>query len=260
MGLTGGIAAGKSTASARFAELGAVVIDYDVLARLAVAPGTPGLAAVVAAFAGLDVAGAVGAQGCAVGAPSDSVVEPGRSPERNSVIEPRRGPEGCSVVEHGRSPDRRNHHSLLRPDGTLNRQALADLIFHDPAKRQTLENIIHPEVYRLAKEIEAKSALSNPKAIIIHDVPLLVEANLSKYFPIIMVIITPPAKRIERLIATRGLTAPQAEARISAGAKDYQRVEIADLILDGSGTPAQLRTEVDQCWELLKAAAEIQGN
>lgn len=194
VGLTGGIAAGKSTASARFAALGATVIDYDVLARDAVAPGSPGLAAVVKRF-------------------------------------------GNQVVN---------------TDGSLNRDMLGQLIFSDPAARVDLEQIIHPEVYRLATIAESATVASNPDAVIIHDIPLLIEQNLAAQFDVAIAIITNTNIRAERLISTRGYTKDAALARITAGAKDYERAQAADLILDGSGTPEQLCGQVDALWELLR--------
>jgi len=196
VGLTGGIAAGKSTASARFTALGATVIDYDVLARDAVAPGSPGLAAVVGRFSA----------------------------------------------------------TILNPDGSLNREALGHLIFADSKARQDLENIIHPEVYRLATAAESQALVNNPDALIVHDIPLLVEQNLSKRFDVVIAVITETSIRIQRLIETRGFSEATATARIAAAAKDYQRAEVADLILDGSGTPAQLNAQVDHVWELLTSS------
>lgn len=193
VGLTGGIAAGKSTASKQFAALGATVIDYDVLAREAVAADSPGLAAVVARF-------------------------------------------GTGIVS---------------ADGTLNRAAVADQIFADPVARRELEAIIHPEVYRLANELETKAVASHTNVIVVHDIPLLVEENLANQFDVVIAIITDTAIRIKRLIDTRKYTAAQAFARLAAGAKDYQRAEAADLILSGSGTPQELADQVTQIWQLL---------
>ena len=194
VGLTGGIAAGKSTASARFRELGATVIDYDVLAKEAVAPGSPGIAQVVAHF---------------------------------------------------------DNASLLACDGSLDRQKLADLIFHDPKKRAELEAIIHPIVYQLAADIETKAAAENPNAIVIHDIPLLVEAGLAPQFDLIIAVLTPAETRIRRLVETRGLSHMAARARIESAAPDYERAEIADLILEGAGTPENLKAQVEKTWHLL---------
>jgi len=88
--------------------------------------------------------------------------------------------------------------------------------------------------------------------VIIHDIPLLIEQNLAAQFDVAIAIITNTNIRAERLISTRGYTKDAALARITAGAKDYERAQAADLILDGSGTPEQLCGQVDALWELLR--------
>ncbi|MDR2703524.1 MAG: dephospho-CoA kinase [Cellulomonadaceae bacterium] len=201
VGLTGGIAAGKTTASERFAALGAVIIDYDELAKAAVAPGSQGLELVVSHF-------------------------------QPRVSQP-----------------------LLGQAGELDRAALAALIFDDPRARGELEAIIHPIVFQMAAEMEAAAAASDPDVIVIHDIPLLVEADLGNEFEVIISVIAPKELRLQRLIAARGLTKNEAEARIAASAPDFQRAEIADLILNGSGTVELLQAEVDETWELLNLIA-----
>ncbi|NHC12206.1 dephospho-CoA kinase [Motilibacter sp. E257] len=190
MGLTGGIASGKSTASARLAELGALVVDADLLAREAVAPGTPGLAAVVAAF--------------------------------------------------GRS--------VLAADGSLDRLALGRVVFADAAARERLEAIVHPEVARRRAEAVAAAPAG---AVVVHDVPLLVEKGLTAGLDLVVVVDAPEDVRVRRLVAARGLDEEQARARIAAQATREQRLAAADVVLDGGGPVEHLQAQVDRLWERL---------
>src|SRR5438067_5596555 len=156
VGLTGGIGAGKSVVAARLAELGAVVIDSDRLAREVVAPGTDGLAEVVAAF-------------------------------------------GADVVT----------------EGALDRAALARRVFADPAARERLEKIIHPRVRARVAELSGEAP---DGAVVVNDVPLLVEAGLADTFAFVIVVLASEPVRIRRLTEGRGMTEAEARSRIAAQA------------------------------------------
>lgn len=190
IGLTGGIAAGKSVATARLAELGAVVVDHDVLAREAVAQGSVGLTAIVDAF-------------------------------------------GAAV---------------LLPDGGLDRQRLGALVFADDAARRRLNDIVHPEVRRLSAEREAKAAAADPAAVVVHDIPLLVETGQADHFHLVVVVHAPAELRVRRLVEGRGLSEDAARARLAAQASDDERLAAADITLDGAGSEADLRVQVDTLW------------
>ena len=195
IGLTGGIAAGKSVAARRFAELGAVVVDADELSRLVVQPGTSGYDEVVGAF-------------------------------------------GDEVVG---------------PDGGLDRAALGRLVFADEDARRRLEAIVHPQVRRLAAEREAAAATANPAAVVVHDIPLLVETGQADSFGVVVVVAAPAALRVERLVRLRGLAPADATARVAAQASDDEREAAADVVLDGTGPEEQLRAQVDALWQRLEA-------
>jgi dephospho-CoA kinase len=186
VGLTGGIGAGKSVVAARLGELGAIVIDSDRLAREVVAPGTEGLAEVVAAF-------------------------------------------GEHVVT----------------DGALDRAALAQRVFADPRARERLEKIIHPRVR--ARTAELVNA-APPGAVVVNDVPLLVEAGLADTFDLVIVVLASEPVRIGRLTDGRGMTEAEARSRIAAQATDEQRRAVADVVLVNDGTLAELRKAVDDVW------------
>lgn len=189
IGLTGGIGSGKSTAAARFAELGAVVIDADQLAREVVQPGTPGLAQVVSQF-------------------------------------------GAAV---------------LRPDGSLDRPALARLVFDDPAALAALNAIVHPLV---ASRSTSLMADAGPDAVVVYDVPLLAENDLAGNFDAVVVVEAPLSERLARL-ASRGLPEEEARARIARQAGDEQRRAVATVVLNNSGSPAELARQVDAAWQRL---------
>ncbi|HEU0090322.1 MAG TPA: dephospho-CoA kinase [Pseudonocardiaceae bacterium] len=131
-------------------------------------------------------------------------------------------------------------------DGALDRPALAARVFHDPAARERLDAIVHPLVaVRAAELLEAAPA----DAIVVHDVPLLVEVGLAVGFPLVVVVHADRAVRIRRLVEQRGLARADAEARIAAQATDEQRRAVADVWLDNSGSGDGTAAVVDRLWD-----------
>ena len=189
IGLTGGIASGKSTIATRLAEHGAVVIDADVLSREAVEPGTPGLAAIAARF----------------------------------------GPD------------------VIGPAGALDRPALGAIVFSDDQARADLNAIVHPEVKRRS-QARITEASADPAAIVVYDVPLLVETGRADEFDLVVVASAPESVRADRLVELRGLGRSEAERRIAAQATEAQRTAVADVVIDTAGTLAQTLEQVDTVW------------
>lgn len=187
IGLTGGIASGKSLVAARLRELGATLIDADVLARQVVEPGTPGLAQVVAAF--------------------------------------------------GRG--------ILAADGSLDRRALGGIVFQDPSAREVLNGIIHPLVRASAA---ATLATAGPGDIVVQDIPLLVETGQGSGFHLVVVVDAPDDVRIQRMVELRGMTSQDARSRMAAQATRAERIAAADVVLDNSGSQAELLSRVDSLW------------
>lgn len=187
VGLTGGIASGKSTVSAILAELGAVVIDADALAREVVARGTPGLDAVVAEF----------------------------------------GP------------------GLLTPDGDLDRPAMGALVFGDAEARKRLEGIIHPLVHARSAELEAAAS---PRAVVVHDIPLLAEVGRAGSFDAVIVVDAPPELQVTRMVEDRGWAREDAESRIAAQATRSDRLAIATHVVDNTGSLEELREQVERIY------------
>lgn len=195
--LTGGIASGKSTIGRRLAELGAVRIDADELAREAVAPGSPGLTRVVQRF-GSDMIGA---------------------------------------------------------NGELDRAALGAVVFSDPAALAELNAIVHPEVRRIAADRIAAAEAANPDAVVVYEIPLLVETGSARDgdWDLVLVADAPAEQRIARMVELRGMSAAEARARIAHQASDSERLAVADAVIDTSRSEAETLAQVDALWAELRA-------
>lgn len=185
VGLTGGIGSGKSTVAAMLADLGAVVIDADAVARSVVAPGTPGFRAVAREFPGVIL------------------------------------------------------------DGHVDRTALAAIVFADPAARARLEAITHPLVLA---ETTRRVAGAGREAIVVHDVPLIVEAGLGDRYDVVVVVGASAGTRRRRLRAARAMTDEQVDARLASQATDEQRRAVADHWIENEGDVAELRDRVLRLW------------
>jgi dephospho-CoA kinase len=196
VGLTGGIGSGKSEVARLLAEHGAVVIDADALAREAVAPGTPGLAAVVEEF----------------------------------------GPE------------------VLAGDGSLDRAKLGAVVFGDDGRRAALEAIIHPYVGRRSAELMARA---DDDAVVVYDVPLLVEKQLQDGFDVVVVVDVSAETQVRRLAAARAMSEEEARRRIAAQAGREERLAVADVVIDNDTDDPDrraLRDQVDELWRRLRHA------
>ena len=188
IGLTGGIASGKSVVASRLQERGAVLVDADALARQVVEPGTEGLQGIVAAF-GEDV---------------------------------------------------------LATDGSLDRPRLGALVFNNPERLAALNGIVHPLVRSRAAAITAEASHD---AVVVQDIPLLVETGQGSSFHLVLVVDAPDDVRLQRMLEHRGMTAEAARARMAAQASRKDRLAAADVVLDNSGTVQQLLDQVDRLWD-----------
>src|SRR6201991_2776101 len=133
---------------------------------------------------------------------------------------------------------------ILLPDGALNRPALAAKAFVDDEQRAKLNGIVHPLVGKRREEIIASVA---EDAVVVEDIPLLVETGMAPMFPLVVVVRADEETRVERLIK-RGMDEADARARIKAQATDDQRRAIADVLLDNSGSQAQLVERARDIW------------
>ena len=182
VGLTGGIASGKSLVANMFAKLGAELLDADQVAREVVAPGEPALAAIRAAF---------GAQ-------------------------------------------------VLSARGELDRAALRKLVFADPDKRRTLDELLHPLIR--ARLLARLDQVSRPYAIV--AVPLLVETDFAALVDRVAVVDCPESTQLERLMRRDGIPRPEAIAMIAAQADRATRLRAAHDVIDNSGDVEATRRQV----------------
>jgi len=133
-------------------------------------------------------------------------------------------------------------------NGDLNRAALGELVFKDPAKRKQLEQITHPLIRKAFSKIVESS---KGDSIVVNQIPLLVESNHDYKFDHVITISASEDVRIERLLK-RGMNLNQIKQRLQAQATDAQREEISDSIIRNDKSQAELLPEVEKVWELLQ--------
>ncbi len=193
IGLTGGIASGKSLVTGMLRELGAAVIDADQIAHDVLAPGGPAYAEVVEVF-------------------------------------------GSAVV---------------RPDGAIDRKALAARIFTDAAARRQLNALTHPHIRRRIVEEAARLAETPGVEVIVLDIPLLLETTDGRDLGLagIIVVYADEDVRLARLVARDGLSAADARARLRSQMPLREKLVFADWTIDNNGSLAATRRQVEQVWE-----------
>jgi dephospho-CoA kinase len=190
VGLTGGIATGKSSVARFLMEKGAVVIDADELSRIAVRPGSPTLDRIVAKF-GAD---------------------------------------------------------MLLPDGNLDRKRMRSAIFGNDEKRHLLEQIIHPEIKRLAEEGIAAAAADGQR-IVFFMAPLLIEVGATDRVDEVWVVTARPEIQLQRVMDRDGISSSEAQKIIDSQMPLAEKERYGRVVIDNSGTPEQTRQLVDAIWE-----------
>ncbi|HTF11790.1 MAG TPA: dephospho-CoA kinase [Asanoa sp.] len=153
------------------------------------------------------------------------------------VVEP--GTPGLAEVVTAFGP------GVLRDGGALDRPALGRIVFGDAAARKRLEGILHPLIQARSAALASAAPAG---AIIVNDIPLLVEGGVAAAYHLVVVVDAAPAVRIERLVRDRGMTADDASARIAAQIDDATRRAAADVVLDNSGAPSALDAAADALW------------
>jgi dephospho-CoA kinase len=197
VGLTGGLATGKTTVARLFQDCGAVVLDADVLARQVVQPGKPAWRDILRAF----------------------------------------GP------------------AVLRPDRTLDRKRLADLVFTDAGKLRRLNRIVHPRVAREQARLTKEIARKDPAAVVIYDAPLLIEAGAHKRMDRLIVVTADRTTQVARLRSRNHLSRSDALRRIRAQMSLTKKRKLADHILDGTRPLPALRSMVARLYRGFRHAS-----
>jgi dephospho-CoA kinase len=146
---------------------------------------------------------------------------------------------------------------VLRPDGSLNRERLGEIVFSDPGLRTKLNEIVHPLVREWMQTAEeaAVRAAAPPGPVVVHDVPLLAESRGRAGFDVVIVVDVPPEAQAERLVRLRGMPAEQARARMAAQASREQRLALADIVIDNSRSLDDLDRRVGEVWADLEHRA-----
>ncbi|TXK86144.1 dephospho-CoA kinase [Paenibacillus sp. N3.4] len=190
IGLTGGIACGKSTVSAMLVSRGALLVDADKLARDVVEPGSPVLEQVAAHFG----------------------------------------------------------QAVLQKDGSLHRKKLGEIIFGDAAARKHLESLLHPPIRARMREQMEAFEIQYPSKLVVVDVPLLIESNLTFMFQEVMVVYVPREVQLQRLMLRDGLSESEAMGRINAQMSIEEKRKQADIVINNSGTWDETKAEVERFW------------
>jgi dephospho-CoA kinase len=140
--------------------------------------------------------------------------------------------------------------NVLLPGGALDREAVASIVFADPAARRELEAIVHPEVRRLFAE--GCERYQGTNAVVVFGAPLLVETGMHTAFDVLIVVTAPVERQIERLMRDRGMSEAAIRARIDAQLPLEAKAEVADILIDNDGTLEDLERQVDRLWSELK--------
>lgn len=197
VGLTGGIATGKSMVSGYLRELGAHLIDWDVIAKEVVEPGLPAWREITHYF----------------------------------------GEE------------------ILRPDQSIDRGKLGEVVFSDEAKRKKLNSFTHPRIMEEAKKQERAIVKADPDAIVVHDVPLLFEAGLDGVMDKTVVVYASDESQVKRLTDRDGMSRESAMERLGAQMPVADKLKLADFVIDNSGSIEKTREQVRQLYRKLVALA-----
>ena len=160
------------------------------------------------------------------------------------VVDP--GTPGLAAVAEAFGP------AVLRPDGSLDREALGRVVFGDDEARARLSGILHPLIGARSAELWAAAEQAGAK-VLVHDVPLLVENHLEAMYDEVLVVDAPRDVQLDRLVRLRGMPRADAEQRIAAQVSPDVRLAAATRVLRNDGTVAELEAKVRALWDELTA-------
>ncbi|MUN39267.1 dephospho-CoA kinase [Actinomadura litoris] len=141
---------------------------------------------------------------------------------------------------------------VLLPSGELDRERLGSIVFADPDRLAALNAIVHPLVAELTRQ---RTEAAPASAVVVHDVPLLVENGLESRYDEVVVVDAPEEVRLDRLTSRRGMTEDAARARMASQATRERRRAVATRVIDNSGTLDDLASQVDALWKALTPRA-----
>jgi len=194
LGVTGGIASGKTTVVEMLKEMGAPAIDFDVLAREVVEPDKPAWREIVAFFG----------------------------------------------------------EQVLQEDRTLDRKKLSDIVFRDIEKRKKLESFTHPRIHAEFVRLLNEIVKEDPKAIVLVDVPLLIELNLQYMFHKTLLVHVPREIQMERLVRRDGISKEEAADRLKAQLPIDEKVGYVDFVIHNDTSLKETRKQVEELWQDLQ--------
>ncbi|MGH8955922.1 MAG: dephospho-CoA kinase [Microbacterium sp.] len=142
---------------------------------------------------------------------------------------------------------------VIAPDGSLDRAALGAKVFGDADLLAQLNAIVHPAVREESQRRFDAALADDADAVVVYDVPLLVEARVDDPWDLIVVAHAPVAVRRQRLVELRGMDERAAQDRIDAQVSDERRLAIADVVIDTSDTLERTREQTDSLWERISA-------
>lgn len=138
---------------------------------------------------------------------------------------------------------------ILNPDKTIDRNRLGAIVFNDSAKLQRLNAIVHPAVNRKWRERLEEIRSTRPDAIVLTDIPLLIEIGAQQRFDLILLVYIPQEEQLDRLIKRNGYDRDYAEKRIASQMSIEEKVKFARIVVNNQGTPAETRKRVDEVWQ-----------
>ena len=146
---------------------------------------------------------------------------------------------------------------VIAADGELDRSALGRLVFDDGIARKDLENIVHPAVGAEYQQRIADILADDPNAIVVYDIPLLIETKRVDEFDAVIVVACDPQIRHDRLVTLRGLSSDEAWSRISAQATEDERGEVADWVIESGESIESTLAQTDRVWSQIVDAYRV---
>ncbi len=140
---------------------------------------------------------------------------------------------------------------VLNADQRVNRESLGRIVFSSPDELQNLNRMVHPAVHREWQQEIARIEGQRPDAIIISDVPLLIEVGWTREVDLVIVVFIAPEEQINRLIERNGLRLEEAQQRLASQMSIFDKLKYADFVIDNNGTVEQTHRAVDAVWEKL---------